>query len=96
MDIADDVFIEEADELLADIDNFITHHLGEPATHVPDAILRAFHTLRGGAALIQLSNVYHLSAAVEEALGDLLHNDCLLYTSPCPRDIPGSRMPSST
>ncbi|PJH69160.1 hypothetical protein CVR96_27790, partial [Salmonella enterica subsp. enterica serovar Typhimurium] len=64
MDIADDVFIEEADELLADIDNFITHHLGEPATHVPDAILRAFHTLRGGAALIELNNVYRLSGAV--------------------------------
>lgn len=75
MDVADDVFIEEADELLVNIDNFITHHLGEPATHVPDAILRAFHTLRGGAALIELNNVYRLSAAVEEALGDLLHNE---------------------
>lgn len=81
MDVADDVFIEEADELLADIDNFITHHLGEPATHVPDAILRAFHTLRGDAALIQLSNVYHLSAAVEQALGDLLHNEMPLTAS---------------
>ena len=81
MDIADDVFIEEADELLVDIDNFITNHLGEPATHVPDAILRAFHTLRGGAALIELNNVYHLSAAVEEALGDLLHNEMPLTAS---------------
>ena len=81
MDIADDVFIEEADELLVDIDNFITHHLGEPATHVPDAILRAFHTLRGGAALIELNNVYRLSAAVEEALGDLLHNEMPLTAS---------------
>lgn len=81
MDVADDVFIEEADELLVDIDNFITHHLGEPATHVPDAILRAFHTLRGGAALIELNNVYHLSAAVEEALGDLLHNEMPLTAS---------------
>ena len=81
MDVADEVFIEEADELLADIDNFITHHLGEPATHVPDAILRAFHTLRGGAALIELNNVYRLSAAVEQALGDLLHNEMPLTAS---------------
>lgn len=81
MDVADDVFIEEADELLVDIDNFITHHLGEPATHVPDAILRAFHTLRGGAALIELNNVYRLSAAVEEALGDLLRNEMPLTAS---------------
>jgi len=81
MDVADEVFIEEADELLVDIDNFITHHLGEPATHVPDAILRAFHTLRGGAALIELNNVYRLSAAVEEALGDLLHNEMPLTAS---------------
>ncbi len=81
MEVADEVFIEEADELLVDIDNFITHHLGEPATHVPDAILRAFHTLRGGAALIELNNVYRLSAAVEEALGDLLHNEMPLTAS---------------
>ena len=81
MDVADDVFIEEADELLVDIDNFITHHLGEPATHVPDAILRAFHTLCGGAALIELNNVYRLSAAIEEALGDLLHNEMPLTAS---------------
>ena len=81
MDIADDVFIEEADELLVNIDNFITQHLGEPATHVPDAILRAFHTLRGGAALIELNNVYRLSAAVEKALGDLLHNEMPLTAS---------------
>ena len=26
---------------------------------------------------------------------DILENDCLLYTSPSPRDISGSRMPSS-
>lgn len=81
MDVADDVFIEEADELLVNIDNFITQHLGEPATHVPDAILRAFHTLCGGAALIELNNVYRLSAAIEEALGDLLHNEMPLTAS---------------
>ena len=75
IDITDDVFIEEADELLAHIDNFITHHLGEPTTYVPDEILRAFHTLRGGAALIGLQCVYHLSAAVEGALAKLLHNE---------------------
>ena len=27
--------------------------------------------------------------------GDLKENGCLLYTSPSPRDISGSRMPSS-
>ena len=37
--------------------------------------------MRGGAALIELNNVYRLSAAVEEALGDLLHNEMPLTAS---------------
>ena len=31
----------------------------------------------------------------EEQSGDVLIDSCLLYTSPSPRDISGSRMPSS-
>ena len=39
-----------------------------------------------------LSEVYHAS---EQTLLDVLHNICLLYTSPSPRDKRQSRMPSS-
>ena len=36
---------------------------------------------------------YAMSVIVSRALPDV--RDCLLYTSPSPRDISGSRMPSS-
>ena len=38
-------------------------------------------------------NDQELDAMIDEALAD--YKDCLLYTSPSPRDISGSRMPSS-
>ena len=72
MDIADDVFIEEADELLVDIDNFITHHLGEPATHVPDAILRAFHTLKGSGRMVGANQLGELAWSIENMLNRVL------------------------
>ena len=44
----------------------------------------------------------HTASQIAEALGDTTRNavigkahSCLLYTSPSPRDISGSRMPSS-
>ena len=35
----------------------------------------------------------HMSVSQEKRLGEVIY--CLLYTSPSPRDISGSRMPSS-
>ena len=39
-----------------------------------------------------------VEAVLNESFGEIiraLSNNCLLYTSPSPRDISGSRMPSS-
>ena len=47
---------------------------------------------------ILFSSIFILLAAIPEIFGFKLPNDvstCLLYTSPSPRDISGSRMPSS-
>lgn len=85
--IADDIFIEEAQELLEKIDDFI--QLARAAAAAPlvdtsddeaqpaeilvtDGLVRAFHTLRGGAALSNMPTVYAISAALETALGDLM------------------------
>ena len=38
---------------------------------------------------------WELAAPLDEAIVTALGWDCLLYTSPSPRDISGSRMPSS-
>lgn len=86
--IADDIFIEEAQELLEKIDDFIqlarAAAAAEPVTAadaddqqpaeilVTDGLVRAFHTLRGGAALSNMPTVYAISAALETALGDLM------------------------
>ena len=39
--------------------------------------------------------VQFLQAVPSRVFGSVLSNDCLLYTSPSPRDQRGSRMPSS-
>ena len=53
----------------------------------------------GGATTISNTGtlrIYNDSAnAVDGTLGDWEFVDCLLYTSPSPRDQSGSRMPSS-
>lgn len=71
----DNVFLEEAEELLANIDNFITEHRDASSIFVSDSLVRAFHTLRGGAALSKLPRVYALSAALEDSLGELMRKE---------------------
>lgn len=73
--VTDDVFLEEAQELLGSIDNFIEQHRHETSTYISDELVRAFHTLRGGAALSELPRVYALSAALEESLGELMRKE---------------------
>ena len=47
--------------------------------------------------LITLKNNHKSIRGLRKALGDPSHhgNNCLLYTSPSPRDLSTSRMPSS-
>lgn len=71
----DNIFLEEAQELLGKIDDFIETHQDEPSVFVSDELVRAFHTLRGGAALSQLPRIYALSAALEDSLGELMRKE---------------------
>lgn len=69
------IFIEEAEELLQDIVDFVTLHKDDTEVDVSDDIVRAFHTLRaasGSSALIAISDV---SAAIEKSLEQLQQQD---------------------
>ena len=74
----------------------------ELASNDPDVTVRtaAIAKLTDLAALRELLDANGDSAeairvAAETRLSELLEQDCLLYTSPSPRDQRGSRMPSS-
>ncbi len=74
-DVIGHVFLEESTELLHKIGQFIQTHRHDEHTYVSDDLVRAFHTLRGGAALSELPRVYALSAALENSLDELLRNE---------------------
>ena len=47
-------------------------------------------------SIVELTDCFNEHFAPPAELPDLFHNgDCLLYTSPSPRDLSTSRMPSS-
>ena len=46
-------------------------------------------------AFNEAENVENLAAEIDEALSSTPYEICLLYTSPSPRDLSTSRMPSS-
>ena len=50
---------------------------------------------RGGYTLMEMLVVVAIIVVLAGIGGYLLLPNCLLYTSPSPRDISGSRMPSS-
>ncbi len=76
-----DIFIEEAEELLESVNDFVRHHQDEPYVDVSDEIVRAFHTLRaasGSNALLAISDV---SATIEQSLELLQQQDTPMNAS---------------
>lgn len=74
-----DIFIEEAEELLEGINEFVRSHQGESHVAVSDEIVRAFHTLRaasGSSALVAISDV---SATIEQSLELLQQQDIPMH-----------------
>ncbi|WP_456152359.1 Hpt domain-containing protein [Faucicola boevrei] len=65
------VFLEESQELIAKIDNFILAHEKQDEVSVTDDLVRAFHTLRGGAGIAKLLRVQAFSEMLELGLGEL-------------------------
>ncbi len=70
-----EIFAEEAQTLLHDINDFVSDNQNEDHIEVTDEIVRAFHTLRaasGSSALIAISDV---SATIEKSLEQLQQSD---------------------
>ena len=69
------IFIEEAQSLLQEIDDFVQKYKYKRRVKVTDQIVRAFHTLRaasGSSALVAISEV---SATIEHSLEQLQQQD---------------------
>ncbi|MDN3397544.1 Hpt domain-containing protein [Psychrobacter sp. APC 3426] len=70
-----DIFIDEAETLLQDIDQFVLAHRGESQVEVTDDIVRAFHTLRGASGSSALAAISDVSATIEHSLEFLQQQD---------------------
>ncbi|MBH0065855.1 Hpt domain-containing protein [Psychrobacter sp. SZ93C1] len=70
-----EIFIDEAEELLQEIDQFVDEHQDEPHIEVTDDIVRAFHTLRGASGSSALAAISEVSATIEHSLELLQQKD---------------------
>ena len=66
------IFIDEAEELLHHIDQFVTDNQDQQLIEITDEIVRAFHTLRAASGSSALAAISEVSAAIEHSL-ELLH-----------------------
>lgn len=72
------IFIEEAQELLQDVKDFVNAHREDSEVEVADEIVRAFHTLRSSSGSSALSAVSQISATIEQSLMQLQQQDILM------------------
>ena len=70
-----EIFIEEAEGLLQEIEQFVDKHQYQPYIEVTDEIVRAFHTLRGAAGSSALAAISEVSATIEHSLELLQQQD---------------------
>ena len=70
-----DIFVEEAKELLQQIDDFISTHQHQPPVQVSEEIVRAFHTLRAASGSNALAAISDVSATIEKSLEHLQKHD---------------------
>ena len=70
-----DIFIDEAEELLQEIDQFVYEHQDESHIEVTDDIVRAFHTLRAASGSSALAAISEVSATIEHSLESLQQKD---------------------
>ena len=76
-----DIFIEEAEELLESVNDFVRHHQDEPYVDVSDEIVRAFHTLRAASGSTSLLAISDVSATIEQSLELLQQQDTPMNAS---------------
>ncbi|MGE6361151.1 Hpt domain-containing protein [Psychrobacter glacincola] len=70
-----EIFIDEAEGLLQDIDQFVDEHQDQSYIEVTDEIVRAFHTLRGASGSSALAAISEVSATIEHSLELLQQQD---------------------
>ena len=70
-----EIFIDEAEGLLHDIEQFVDEHQDQPYVEVTDEIVRAFHTLRGASGSSALVAISEVSATIEHSLELLQQQD---------------------
>lgn len=70
-----EIFIDEAEALLQDINTFVHDHQGQPYIEVSDDIVRAFHTLRAASGSSALAAISEVSATIEQSLELLQQQD---------------------
>ncbi|MBP8816283.1 MAG: Hpt domain-containing protein [Psychrobacter sp.] len=70
-----DIFVEEAEELLESIKDFVLDHQDEPYAAVSDEIVRAFHTLRAASGASALTAISEVGTTIEQSLELLQQQD---------------------
>ena len=69
------IFIEEAEEHLATIDQFLGHE--HPHTQDYNGLIRALHTLRGSSSMAQIEHIFEASTKVENLFKTLLQEEII-------------------
>ena len=70
-----DIFVEEAEELLESVKDFVFDHQDEPYVAVSDEIVRAFHTLRAASGASALTAISEVGTTIEQSLEFLQQQD---------------------
>ena len=70
-----EIFIEEAEGLLREINKFVAVHHDQSHIEITDEIVRAFHTLRGASGSKALLAISEVSASIEHSLELLQQQD---------------------
>lgn len=70
-----DIFVEEAEELLESVKDFVFDHQDEPYVAVSDEIVRAFHTLRAASGASALTAISEVGTTIEQSLELLQQQD---------------------
>ncbi|MFK3916966.1 Hpt domain-containing protein [Psychrobacter sp. NPDC078501] len=69
------IFIDEAEELLDCIEQFVKDNREQRHIEITDEIVRAFHTLRGASGSSALAAISEVSATIEHSLESLQQQD---------------------
>jgi len=69
------IFIDEAEELLDCIEQFVKDNTEQHHIEITDEIVRAFHTLRGASGSSALAAISDVSATIEHSLESLQQQD---------------------